>query len=340
MTAAPSDQLGDLFRSLSIPTGAGERGRSFTASLTPHLASVRIAKDSVGEPYFLIPSLRGTVSAPPIRLDHLVVQHDVLCRVTDPRGRTEYSNFSIVGCSGGDSVLQAYFIRSISSVLSMLGPEPDPAQISNTIAKLVDLFHSMRRPPRGSVQGLWAETFLLAVSTDPLTLLTAWRSEPEDLYDFNSGDQRIEVKSARGTRRHVFRLEQLYPTGGTKCTVVSILVNPSGAGESVSDLAVHVRARIGQSATASARLDLVIAQTLGEDWRLAYEARFDLEFALESLQFFRSESVPRIPAELPRGVSEVHFTSDLSNALKLPRSDLAASGGIFAAAIPNRAQWN
>ena len=57
----------------------------------------------------------------------------------------------------------------------------------------------------------------------------------EDLYDFNEGNHRIEVKSAQGElRRHHFSLAQLLPPAGTTLAIVSVLVNRAGGGTSIA----------------------------------------------------------------------------------------------------------
>jgi hypothetical protein len=79
--------------------------------------------------------------------------------------------------------------------------------------------------PRKSVQGLWAELFLMARLRDPSALVAAWHSQLGDLYDFSAGSQRIEVKSAIGRiRRHHFTLEQVLPIPRTRVLIASVLV--------------------------------------------------------------------------------------------------------------------
>ena len=91
--------------------------------------------------------------------------------------------------------------------------------------RLIELFRAMTTPSRKSVQGLWAELFLIAQSRQPTILVDAWHMLPEDRYDFAMDDQRIEVKSFSGSlRQHHFSLEQLQPPEGVKTLIASMLV--------------------------------------------------------------------------------------------------------------------
>ena len=105
------------------------------------------------------------------------------------------------------------------------------------MSRLIELFRAMSEPPRKSVQGLWAELFVISRSHHPSILIDAWHTMIEDQYDFAMGNQRIEIKSFSGdVRNHHFSLEQLHPPTGVIALVGSILVARSQAGESLHDL--------------------------------------------------------------------------------------------------------
>lgn len=64
--------------------------------------------------------------------------------------------------------------------------------------QLIELFRAIAKPARKSLQGLWAELFLISQACQPAILVDAWHTAPEDSYDFAVDNQRIEVKSFSG----------------------------------------------------------------------------------------------------------------------------------------------
>lgn len=192
----------------------------------------------------------------------------------------------------------------------------------------------MTELPRKSVQGLWAELFCIARSREPAIMLEAWHQLPDDLYDFNLGKQRLEVKSASGgVRQHYFALAQLRPPPETTALFASVFVDQAGGGASVTELADRIRSRITTRPKLLLHLDRMIALTLGTNWREATEDRFDQELATQSLAFFETNVIPSVIPELPPGVSDVRFRADLSGC---PSADLQAyrsQGSLFRAAL-------
>ena len=54
---------------------------------------------------------------------------------------------------------------------------------------------SFNRPPRKTIQGLWAELFIIERANNPEYLIQSWHSSSEDKFDFNDGQDKIEVKA-------------------------------------------------------------------------------------------------------------------------------------------------
>ncbi len=133
-------------------------------------------------------------------------------------------------------------------------------------------------------------------------------------------------------RTHRFSHEQLRPPLGTLAVIASVLIERSAGGHSVNDLVDAIRERIADPELL-VRLDAVVAQTLGSEWRAAQEDRFDTQLASESIRFLDARTIPSVPAGLPPEVSEVHFRVDLTNhPLDLP-DEIRHAGGLFGAAI-------
>jgi hypothetical protein len=311
-------------------TGEGER---FTVrQIGQH--SCQIGKSGAGEPALLI----GVAPSPPrdrpapIILEHVHVQHDVDCRVHHPDGTDEIERFTVILCTDSDRLMQEYFLRSVSAVVLALNNVPSRADVIDAINTLVELFRSMTQLPRKSVQGLWAELFVIAQAPDPITLIPYWHSLPEDRYDLTAGVQRVEVKSAAGrARTHHFSLDQVRPPAGARVFVASLFVEGTAGGTSVIDLFEEIRAQAAGDTIALLHLDKVLRLSLGTAWRQGMEERFDRQLAAASLRFFDAHTIPAIDSPLPPEVSDLHFRVDLTN---LPAADVAAAigqGGMFEA---------
>jgi hypothetical protein len=324
-----------IFRSLVPPTvPAGALGY-FSAHLIPGFENHRLGKDGNGAPALLI-SVRdvATKTRPsPIVLENLSVHHDIDCRIKREDGPLEQGRFTVLRCTSGDPALHLHFLRIASPLVMLVGVNPAQTEVRRLIDSLVELFRVLNEAPRKSVQGLWAEVFLISGATTAEDLVEAWHVVPQDRYDFNAGSYRIEVKSATGRiRNHHFSLEQLYPPTGSKLIVASVFVERTGAGTSLGDLVNMIRGRMGGNVNLVAHIDRIVFQSLGNGWQRALDERFDLELAEESLAFFDPSQIPRLCRDLPVGISEVRFRSDFSGRLPLETQELESAGGLFRAA--------
>jgi hypothetical protein len=308
----------------------------FSTQPIPEIACCSVGKDAMGYPVLLIET---AVSGPrdpvvPIVLEHLSILHNVECRMQNSSGGTTTRFLSVVRCCGKDSTLQEYFLRTLTPVIASLVPNPTREQVVQAVNRLIELFRYASQAARKSIQGLWAELFVIQRSGDPSFLLRCWHTKPEERYDFAESYQRVEVKTAAGrVRAHRFSHEQLRPPTGTLAMIVSILIDRSAGGQNIYDLIDDIRKRVSD-ADLLIRLDSMVADTLGNDWRAAHEERFDHQFACESCRFLDARTVPSVAGNIPPEVTDVHFRVDLSaHPLALP-VELTASGGLFAAMLP------
>ncbi len=187
--------LASLYESLVLPLGLPS-GTNLSAVPIPDSQTHRLAKDSSGSPCLLLRQPIGATRPAPIRLQNLFVSYDVPCTITDPSGRQEGGNFTIIKCSNADPNLFPHFLRIISPMVVALGPTPTSAAVRRAISGLVDLFQALTVPAQKSIQGIWAELFLIRTSTEPRVVAGAWHKAAEEHFDFAAGPQRIEVKSS------------------------------------------------------------------------------------------------------------------------------------------------
>ena len=326
----------DLFARLEMPVPQSSEGVRLTALPIPGFERHRLGKDLQGSPVLLLSTVEaiGQFRPAPIELEHLVVQHDIECRISRPDGSVEAGRFSVIRCPTGDGALQEYFLTVAAPIVMLVGAAPSAHDVSNAIERFIELFRQLTEPSRKSVQGLWAELFCIARTREPAIMLSSWHQSPEALYDFSAGNQRLEVKSASGgVRRHYFALAQLKPSTGTEALYASLFVERAGGGTSVMQLADRIRGQIGASPELLLHLDRIIGLTLGNNWRAAIEDRFDQELAAQSLAFFEADVIPSVNPELPPGVSDVRFRSDLSGCTSADLRAYRSQGGLFRAAL-------
>jgi hypothetical protein len=308
----------------------------FSAIPIPSYEQHRVAKDAYGFPAILISVADPSLNVNPlsVALEHLTVQYDITCRISNPDADTEEGRFTIVRCTSTDRMLHAYFLRIIVAVLGGLGNMPTRLEVSQAVSKLIELFRAMSEAPRKSVRGLWAELFLIAQAHNPAVLVSAWHTMPEDKYDFAAGSQRIEIKSVSSrVRQHYFSLEQLHPPAATTVLIASLFVERAGAGTSLGELVDETRSCVSGNTDLAFHLDKTVALVLGESWRSAMEERFDRELAQESLAFFEAESIPTVNPDIPLGVTEVRFKADLTGQPNADLKRLRVAQGLFRAAL-------
>lgn len=331
---ARARDLKRIFGELGVPVSSP--GRAYETARIARDSRYRVGRDREGNPAILIETTgaAGAAALSDFAGRHLRVGHGVNCSISEADVEIGREQFSVVTCVDCDDLLKDRFFDTAETMLRSLGEMPVVDELRRVVAGLIELFRLSNQPPRGTVQGLWAELWIIARACEPEVLLDAWHAEPRDAYDFNTGPERLEIKSTnQRTRKHAFSHRQLQPPAGTRVAIASVFVESSGGGPTVSTLVERIRRRVANPRALS-RLDYVVASTLGTDWRPGVEASFDSELASESLRFYTVEAVPSLPSDIPRGVSHIRYVSDLSGAQALTGEEMLGSGRLFAATAP------
>ena len=328
-----------LFRLLVTPPN--NTGKAvFAAIRVDPYRCFKLGKDAEDRPNLLIQiDADPDASPPPIRLQHLHITHNLDCEIHRDR-EVESGVFTVISCVDADAQLEVYFLNIVQALLPTLGSNPTTFEIHQAVDYLVQLFQALKDPPRKTVQGLWAELLVIASSKDANALVEAWHSMPEELYDFSSAAQKLEVKSASGQmRRHHFSLAQLRPLPNATLVIASVIVNRCDTGSTVSDLVAEIEHKLARNKGSILRLHKIVALTLGEAWRQATFQSYDREAATNSLAFFDSDDIPTIEAQLPPGVSDVHFKSDLTGNTPISAERLQRYGGMFSCLCSDARQF-
>lgn len=285
----------------------------FTAQNLPFSDTHKLGVSEKGYPMFFIhSSLTGPVSN--YNLDLISVLFNQHCSLILDDVRKEMNNvYTIVALKTDNPDLVNFFLDVICIVLDKIGDEPNPKLLESEIEKLVKLFHCFSKPPKKTIQGLWAELFVIEHSALPEYLIQAWHTETNDIFDFNDGIDKLEVKSTSKSKRiHSFSLNQLSPNQESNLIIASLFVLPSGKGLTIFDLMDSIEKKLTSLET-KIKLDEIVSSTLGVDFEKAGDFYYDYQSAADSYNLYYYKDIPSIPTkEIPLEISNIHFECDLT----------------------------
>ena len=284
---------------------------SFSAASLPFTQKHKIGISPEGYPMFFI-ECNNTNHSLDINLELISVLFNRTCQLSENNKQSD-SIYTIFSLKTKNIDFQQYFLEIVCIVLEQLPENPSPKQLKTEIQKLIELFSRFNRPPRKTIQGLWAELFIIEQAKHPEYLIQSWHSLPEDKFDFNDGQDKIEVKSTSAARRvHSFALEQLNPNRNANLLIASVFVIQTGRGKNIFDLMDSICKRV-QNLQLQFRLNEILSQTLGNDFDKVFDVYFDYQQALDTLAFFDFKDIPAINSDnIPEEVSNVRLDCDLS----------------------------
>ncbi|MXO61391.1 PD-(D/E)XK motif protein [Qipengyuania oceanensis] len=275
-----------------------------------------------GHPCLLLGSEPGAFYAP-VRLALLEAHFGNLHRIHPVNGAQREELLSVITCTSQDMQAQTYFLHVCETILRIVGAQPTLNAVVQSVQRLIEIFRSLSRPPKRSLNGLAGELFLIAASRNPAASVAAWRSSDVDRFDFSSGNVRLDVKaSAERLRIHHLSAEQCQPPSGTVGLLASVFIEASGGGQSLRELVEQIETLLVGDANLILKVQQTVAETLGDGLASALAARFDDRLAITSLRFFDLATVPAIRDGIPAEVSGVHFRSDLSQTNQMEEREI------------------
>lgn len=302
----------DLFDNLAIPDG-GER--IFNALPIPNYPNYRIAIDHDGNPVLLLSVTNGVkgILLKNFKLKYLQLLLNVECKIFE-NGNNSFKTFTVITFTNTDRNLQEYFLRISETLIRTLESNPTQQQVIDSLNKFIEVFRSLSDIPTNTVHGLWSELFIINNSRNPEILLNYWHNIPEEKFDFNSGEEKIEVKSnANFERIHIFSSEQLNPPLGSEVLIASVFIRQSSTGKDIGQLLDSISAKIQYDVQLIEKLNRIVCATLGNTLEQSIKLKFDYKIAQDSLQFYRCEDISKIEKiNIPNEVSDVKYKSDLS----------------------------
>lgn len=319
----------ELYDTLSIPENDN---KIFNAIAIPDYPEFRIAIDIDGNAVILLSVTKKIIdkSLKNFRLKYLQLEQNIECKILE-NGTSRLQTFTVITFKSSDRNLQEYFLRIAETLIKTIGINPTQQQVVDSLKKFVEVFKALTDTPTNTVNGLWAELFLIDNAKNPQTLLNYWHRIPEEKFDFNAGIERIEVKSSSNfERKHTFSGEQLNPPADTQVLIASIFVKQNNSGVNIQQLTDSISEKIDNDFHLTEKLNSIIFKTLGNSLEHSFGIKFDYEIAKQSLYFYKHQDIEKIEyIYIPNNVSDVHYKSDLSNINPLDRASFIDSMLLF-----------
>lgn len=319
----------DLYDTLTLPEG---NEKCFNATKIPEFPNFRIAVDFEGNPVMLLSIVNEVrnIALKNFRLKYLQLEQNIECKISE-NGKSDFQTFTVIKFTSSDRNLQEYFLRISETLIKTLSRNLTQKEVLESLNKFVEVFRALTDTPTNTVHGLWTELFLIDNSANPKTFLNYWHNIPEEKFDFNSGLEKIEVKSNSNFERiHTFSSEQLNPPKGTTVLVASIFVRQNNSGQSIQQLVDSITTKVNYDIDLTDKLNNIVCKTLGNSLEQSIRIKFDYNIAKDSLQFYRQRDISKIEEiHIPNEVSEVRYKSDLTEINPININALAKKGKLY-----------
>lgn len=266
-----------------------------------------------GYPLFFIAIKEDGNTPPPISLQHLKVRYNQQCTVIHENGMEEVGIYCMIQLTSTSESLCRIFLNIFQKYIEGLHDKSKAYEIKEQIDLYVALFMGLYAPARSTVQGLWAELFLIAHSVDPDYMINVWHANNYSKFDFDDGVCRIEVKSTgdMDNRKHKFSYQQLTAPmeGALLIASVPVIQNDSGIG--ISELIEKIR-RHNIDFDSECKLYKLVIEALGSEEENFDYYFFDERVAVEMIQFYDSKDIPKLK-DIPSVYSGITFYCDFGS---------------------------
>lgn len=303
----------ELYDTLIVPEN---NSKVFNAISIPEYPNFRIAIDFEENAVLLLTVSKRIkdLSMKNFRLKYLQLEQNLECKIYE-NDSIKFQTFTAVTFRCSDRNLQEYFLRVSEILIKTIGQNPTQEKVIDSLKKFVEVFKALTDSPSKTVNGIWAELFLIENSRNPKIMINFWHNHPEEKFDFNAGIERIEVKSnSNFERKHIFSAEQLNPPSGTIVLIASIFLKRHNFGSSIQYLIGSISEKVNYDFELVDKLYSVVFRTLGSSLEHSIGIKFDYEIAKQSLKFYRHQDIDKIAEiDIPNNVSEVKYKSDLTN---------------------------
>jgi len=206
------------------------------------------------------------------------------------------------------------------------------SELYKKIKELINIFSKDKKISEETIQGLWAELFLIYSSTNVILAMEDWHENPNDKYDFGKENNFVEVKSTKSNqRKHRLSLYQAYPKSSDTVVIASYILEKEGEKKlSLKDLYDDIYSKLlGNEALINKLIRHVYSiVSVSED---IFKQSYDSIETKKNLKFIDLKDIPKIPESNIKisGVTDVSFTSNLSVAKEIDKKKYKTKAKIF-----------
>jgi hypothetical protein len=279
----------------------------------PNREDHKIGVSKEGLPLFFIATKDTIDNAMDINLKLIQVAFQKNCELVSKKGDKSVGIYTIVTLKSDSEGIVKYFVNTVYYLINQLDLTPSFAQIKAELNNLVNLFRSLSKPAKKTIQGLWTELLFIDQSNDIEYIIKSWHQGENDRYDFNDGINKVEIKStSKNDRIHRFSLLQLQEIKDTSVIIGSTFTVETGKGISVNDLIESIKGKITDHSL-MLKIHNTVANTMRDDFDHIFDIYFDYSLALNSILYFDVRSIPKIHSEdVPNQITNVKYDCNLS----------------------------
>lgn len=178
---------------------------------------------------------------------------------------------------------------------------------------LKNLFSSKQKLPYSELQGLFGELYFIDYidnANSKIDIVKYWQSRDKMKFDFSINNyKKIEIKTTtKDVRIHKFRHEQLvsdiYDTW-----IVSIMLQRDDQGFSLYELSEKIKNKHSNNLNLNIKISTLLSNYTKFELD---EIRYNIDYLIENMRFFRTKNIPKFAGRQPQGVSNAEYDSDLS----------------------------
>ena len=190
-----------------------------------------------------------------------------------------------------------------------IGSTDRMVEIFETIRSMFSKAHDLTF---SELQGLYTELYLIRVFQNDINLAEYWHSESNLKFDFSiSSNLKLEVKSTLGDlRKHHFQHDQL-SNNLNDIYVSSFMLQRDDQGLSLEDLVHSLHDLLQVNEKQYIRIQKILLNT---DSVLLSTVRFNEQYTVDRLRFYKGVNIPRFAESTPTGVTSAEYDSILETA--------------------------
>ena len=310
------DSIKDVFNKLLVHHGSIKRDFYLVETIDQH-SSTKVGFSPDGFPSLLISSGSEDKPFEPIQLSGLDAIFNLECSINIDE-KVDHGTFHVITYTEEDIYLRDFFFEFFEEIFNT-NENLSAELLKNNIEQLAQLFSYKKNKSLKSIQGLWAELFVINTSEDSTAWLKNWPEKTRSTFDFAVDHAGIDVKSFAGAnRKHFFKYEQLHNQSVEQTIILSLCVTEDENGISVFDLYRKIKSKIHDPQLLE-KLRKKIFKLAGDNLSDAF--LFNANIAKETLVILEGKSIPKIQeGTFPSSVTEISFKSDCTDLPMLPFS--------------------